>query len=70
MDTDRADLGDQRTSGAATYSVQAHPDDSAPGTLLISYAVNGGGVLPELHFDLPVTPRGLLAQGVRTTGRP
>jgi hypothetical protein len=30
-------------SGAATYSVQAHPDDSAPGTLLISYAVNGGG---------------------------
>jgi hypothetical protein len=30
-------------SGASTYSVQAHPDDSAPGTLLISYAVNGGG---------------------------
>jgi hypothetical protein len=30
-------------SGASTYSVQAHPDDSAAGTLLISYAVNGGG---------------------------
>jgi hypothetical protein len=30
-------------SGAITYSVQAHADDSAPGTLLISYAVNGGG---------------------------
>jgi hypothetical protein len=30
-------------SGATTYSVQAHVDDSAPGTLLISYAVNGGG---------------------------
>jgi hypothetical protein len=30
-------------SGASTYSVQAHRDDSAPGTLLISYAVNGGG---------------------------
>lgn len=30
-------------SGASTYSVQAHPDDSGPGTLLISYAVNGGG---------------------------
>jgi len=41
-------------SGASTYSVQAHPDDSAPGTLLISYAVNGGG---QYHPNfLAVTP--------------
>jgi hypothetical protein len=43
-------------SGATTYSVQAHPDDSAPGTLLISYAVNGDGQYYPNFFSITAVP--------------
>jgi hypothetical protein len=43
-------------AGAITYSVQAHPEDSAPGTLLISYAVNGGGQYYPNFFATTALP--------------
>jgi type II secretory pathway pseudopilin PulG len=43
-------------AAARTYSVQAHPDDSAPGTLLISYAVNGGGQYDPNFFATTALP--------------